>query len=53
MSEESVRFSFNSSCHSVPQVQDLYANTIMLCIVPRSFLRQDDPNVVEGCTPIE
>jgi len=27
-------------------VEELYANTKMVCMVPRSFLRQDDPMVV-------
>ncbi len=29
-------------CHSVPEVQELYANAIFVCMVPRTFLRQVD-----------
>src|SRR5690606_6188739 len=37
--------------------EEMYANTINVCIPPRSFLRQDDPMVVHvvwrTCTPIQ
>ena len=33
---------YTTFCHPAPKVQDLYANAIMVWIVPRSFLRHDD-----------
>src|SRR5690606_30269022 len=46
MSEESVRQCLNKCCHPLSKIEDLFANTSILCMAPRSFLLRMTPELL-------